>query len=548
MKTRIIVITSLILASLGATGQEWIGKQFTLDTLVNLQSTHQPKNLNQLKSRIQDNAFYFVEQQGYQYKENGYKAVIHKLSLDNYEQTEIMLPLPECLKKPEHNIRNLWIYDFCFDGDNLLVTTQEELILYKQINSQNYQVVATSRHHNLFMGYLHQETLYFFEEDHDKGFKWFQQNLDSDRATLVRELPYEAPHIVQIQPNRYISHNQQSVFFLSTRFPRLEVYSLDGQLQDTIHFDIPTWKAFEDDYIRKTLSVPYGIERIFAIKDDLYKYSYPKVVMPLNGDLLLFFTYYDTIAGNSVLQYAIRKKDGNTVRYSASNHEDSVYVAAQFPFTLFKNGLEITNASGDDVIVQLTLKSDVTWQGKKEKDYLNDESQFFLSHEPVLAYKIMRYSPGNKPKPCELITTAQNRICLQDLPSEKSVLILHQDLECSECVNAIYELLDKSSVGTMHIGHVYAHPLNGLSAYDVSSRIRQHLAKAFSLYSCSTPGFSDLTSPRQIPEKEFPCLLFCDKNGIRKLFTASELFSSGLNVTTFNAEFLNEWHSFNSDP
>ena len=547
MKTRIIVITSLILASLGATGQEWIGKQFTLDTMVNLQCLHQPKNLNLLKSRIQDNAFYFVEQQGYQYKENGYQAVIHKLSLDNYEQTEIMLPLPECLKKPEHNIRNLWIYDFCFDGDYLLVTTQEELILYKQINNQNYQVVATYRHHNLFVGYLHQGKLNFFEEDHDKGFKWFQQNLDSDRATLVRELPYEAPHIVQIQPNRYISHNKQSVFFLSTRFPRLEVYSLDGRLKDTIHFDIPTWKAFEDDYIRKSLSVPYGVERIFATKDDLFKYSYPKVIMPLNGDLMLFFTYYDTVAGNSVLQYAIRKKNGSTVRYSTSNHEDSVYVAAQFPFTLFKNGLEKTNASEEDLIVQLTLKSDVTWQGKKEREYLNDENQFFLSHEPVLAYKIMRYSPEKESKTCELITTGQNRIRLQDLPSEKSVLILHQDLECSGCVNAIYELLNQTDNENLHIGHVYAHPLNGLSAYDISNRIKQHLIKAFTIYSCSTSGFSDITSPRHVPEKEFPCILFCDKKGIRKLFTASDLFSTNLNVTTFSAEFLNEWQSFNSE-
>ena len=70
-----------------------------------------------------------------------------------------MLPLPESLKKPEHNIRNLWIYDFCFDGDYLLVTTQEALILYKQINNQNYQVVATYRHHNLFVGYIHQGKL-----------------------------------------------------------------------------------------------------------------------------------------------------------------------------------------------------------------------------------------------------------------------------------------------------------------------------------------------------------------------------------------------------
>ena len=124
MKTHIFVIASLILASLSTSGQEWIGKQFTLDTMVNMQCTHHPKNINLLKSRIQDNSFYFVEQQSYQYKDNGYQAIIHKLTLDNYEQTEIMLPLPESLKKPEHNIRNLWINDFCFDGDDLLVTME----------------------------------------------------------------------------------------------------------------------------------------------------------------------------------------------------------------------------------------------------------------------------------------------------------------------------------------------------------------------------------------------------------------------------------------
>ena len=184
MKTRIITLLSILWVSCSVTGQEWIGKQFTLDTMVNLQCVHQPKNLNLLKSRIQDNGFYFVEQQGYQYKDNDYQAVIHKLSLDNYDQTEIILPLPVKLRKPEHQIRNLWIYDFCFEGVYLLVTTQETLILYKQDNNQNYQVESTFSHHNLYMGYLYQNKMYFFEEDHDRGFKWFQQDLDGGSATL----------------------------------------------------------------------------------------------------------------------------------------------------------------------------------------------------------------------------------------------------------------------------------------------------------------------------------------------------------------------------
>ena len=544
MKTHIIVIASLILASLGATGQEWIGKQFTLDTMVNLQCSHHPKNLNLLKSRIQDNAFYFVEQQSFQYKDNSYHAVIYKLSLDNYEQTEIMLPIPESLKKPEHNIRNLWIYDFCFDGDYLLVTTQEALILYKQINNQNYQVVSTYRHHNLYMGFLHHGKLNFFEEDHDKGFKWFQQNLDSDKATLVRELPYEAPHIVQIQPNRYISHNQQSVFFLSTRFPRLEVYSLDGQLQDTIHFDISPWKAFEDDYIRKTLSVPYGIERIFAVKDDLFKYSYPKVIMPVNGDLLLLFTNYDTITGNSVLQYAIRKTDGSTVRYSTSNHEDSVYVAAQFPFTLFKDGLDKTNASENDIIVQLTLKTDVPWQGKREKEYLKDENQFYLSKTPALAYKIMRYAPSINTKVPILISVTQDTISLENLPTKKNILILHQDIECSGCVNAIYQLLNQTEGSDLYIGHVYPHPIDGLTSFELKCRIGQHLHRPSELLYSNSTDFTDLGLNRHFQETDLPCIFLCDNKGIRKWFTLSDIFSPDLNTAEFNPAFLESWKAF----
>lgn len=548
MKTRVIIaFASVILVSLVATGQEWIGKQFKLDTMVNMQCKHQPKNLNLLKSRIQDNSFYFVEQQSYQYKENGHQAVIYKLSLENYEQAEIMLPVPESLRKPEHNIRNLWIYDFCFEGEYLLVTTQEALILYKQINNQNYQEVSVIRHRNMYMGYLHQNKIHFFEEDHDKGFKWFQQDLDGDTATLVRELPYEAPHIVQIQPNRYISHNHQSVFFLSTRFPRMEVYSLDGRLQDTIYFDIPTWKAFEDDYIRKSLSVPYGIERIFATKDDLFKYSYPKVVMPINGDLLLLFTNYDTVTGNSVLQYAIRKFDGTTVRYSTSNHEDSVYVAAQFPFTLFKSGLDKTNASGADVIVQLTLKTDVPWIGKKEKEYLQDENLFYQSHDPTLSYKVMRYAPVWKLQDYNLIKSTGEHLSLQDLPADKGILILHQDLECSGCLTAIYQLLNQIESETIHIGHVYAHPLNGFAAYELRSRIKQHLELPFTIYSSVTSDFSDLTMPRQIQLNEFPCLLFYDKKGVLKIFSTTELFSTS-SGTTFSPDFLKEWQTFIADP
>lgn len=544
MKTRIIIICSVLLATMRCGGQEWIGNRFTLDTIVDLHGAHLPENNNLIKCKMQGDTFFFFEQQGYRHKDNGYQAVIHTLSVDNYDQTEIMLPLPECGPNKERYANSLWIFDVCFEDDYLLVTTQEELILYKRINNQNYQVESTYRHQNLFMGYLHQKSIHFFEEDHDKGFKWFQKEPESDSATLVRELPYEAPHIVQIQPNRYLSHNQQSVFFLSTRFPRMETYHLDGTVQDTIYFGLSSWKAFDDEYIEKALSVPYGIQRIYAVKDDLSSYSYPKVVMPLCGDILLLYMHYDTTSGNSVLQYAIRTNDGLTTRYLWNNHEDSVFQAAQFPFNLFQGGFDKGNATDDGRIVQLTYRTEVPWQGKTLRQYNQEVDRYMSENTPRLAYKIMRYHPKTPiDTPC-LHPVGAPPITLGELPSEKSVLIIHQGLECSGCVKAIYRLLDETVMKDIHIGNIYSQPIGGMAAFELNNQIKGQLHQPFALYYTISKSYDFLSLTLPFHETDFPCLVLVKKGEQASIFRSSELFTDDYTSTAFSESFLDAWQSF----
>jgi len=544
MKTRIILVAAAMLVALSVHGQEWIGSQFTLDTIVGFLGENMPENLNLVQCRMVDETFYFMEQQGFQHKENGHQAVIHAISTDNYEQTEIVLPLPESNRNKERYARGLWIYDFSLDGDHILLTTQNELILYKRIQDQNYRVASTYSHPNLFMGYLHQGKINFFEEDHDKGFKWFQQDMGGGPATLVRELLYEAPHIVQIQPNRYIFHNQQSVFFLSTRFPRMEVYDLDGTFLDSIRFELPLWKAFEDEYIQKALSVPYGIERIYAVKDDLYDYSYPKVVIPLYGDLLLLYMQFDTTIGKSVLQYAIRKENGETTRFLRTNHEDSPYLAARFPFTLFQGGFDKGNAAGNGKIVQLTYKTDVDWKGKTNAEYITEVNQYFANHAPTLAYKIMHYSPPSRAfDDARLHTLDGKSLSLKALPTEKNVLMLHHGLECSGCVKALYQLMSNSSIEEIHIGHIYPKPIDGLQAYEITSRLKLQLNKPFTLYYNSSDHYAELF-PTPLQESDFPCIILYEKGKPPKSFRNSELFTQDYSITEFREAFLNAWYSF----
>lgn len=545
MKTRGIIIVGAFLTALGATGQEWIGNRFTLDTIVDVMGAHTPANTEAFQCFMQDNSFYFVERQGYQDRGNGYCAIVHAVSMDDYSQTEITLPLPECGRNKERYARSLWIYDLCLHGDSLLVTTQDELILYKRINNQNYRVENRLRHRNLFMGYIHQNSIHFFEEDHDKGFKWFQQGLSSDSATLIRELPYEAPHIVQIQPNRYISHNQQSVFFLSTRYPRLQVFSLDGKAVDTIHIDLPFWKPFDDEYIRKTMTVPYGIERIHAVKDDLYAYSYPKVALPLGGGILLLYTQFDTLTGKSALQYAVRNKNGKVLPYSRNNLEDSAYTAARFPFSLFHGGFDKGNATDGQRIVQLTYNIPVSWHGRLHKTYIEDVNRYFAENEPKLAYLIMRYVPQQDFGERQLQTRNNGLTTIDDLQGERSILILHQGLECSGCMKALYQLMNQSGLdSSTHIGHVFPQPANGMQSYELWSQIRQQLRHPFSIYSETSHYYKHLTAPAKLHESDFPCVILYQKSNKPKVFRVTELFTENSATTEFNDKFLQEWQLF----
>lgn len=323
----------------------------------------------------------------------------------------------------------------------------------------------------------------------------------------------------------------------------MEAFTLDGRHIETVTFNLPWWKAFEDDYIRKTLSVPYGIERIYAVKDDLYDYSYPKVVMPLRGDFLLLYMQFDTLIGKSALQYALREENGRTIRYLRNDHDDRLYSAAQFPFSLFQGGLDKGNAAGDGKIVQLTYRTEVPWQGKTHKEYAEELDRYFANHSPTLVYKIMRYLPRSvHERPTLFPPAAHEPISLDDLPADRSVLVLHQGLECSGCVKALYGLLNQTN-DSLHVGHVYSQPLNGISSHELREQIRQHLDRPFALYSNNSPFFQDFAEGETLSEPDFPCLLLHRRGTDPTVVKVSEIFAYD-NSTAFSEKFLEKWNAF----
>lgn len=532
MKRKIIIVAFVMLPTLILSAQPWIGARFKLDTIVEFKSGYYPQNLNLVKTKVYDSTFYFVEQLAHS-GDKSYSVIIHGISLSDYLQKEIEIKIPYETKKHEKRSRDLWIYDFDFSGEYLLITTQNELFLYKKSNDQSYALQSRHKHKNLYMSYYYDGSIYFFEEDHDKGFKWFRYDIESDSVSLVRELIYEAPHIVQIQPNRYIFHNPQTVFFLSTRKPQLEEYSKSGEYFRTINFNISQWKEFEDEYIKKTLTYPYGVERIYAVKNDLFSYSYPKVVFPICDDYVLFFTHYDSLIGKSELRYAINNKKGETKMFSKNNHEDNLYVAARFPFDLFYGSFDKGNASNGDYLVQLTYTSKVSWEGKSVKQYNEELNDYFSTNEPTLAYKIMRYIPEEPSKDGK-----NEEGDFKNLYQKRTIHIIHGDMECFKCVKTIFNILNGLYCDNVSIKNVYKNKISNLKKRELEYQLSQHLLQPFEICSTEDMGCSDHLKGKNISDFDYPCVVLEGENGQISIFKLSDMFTSDVRLSEMKIEFV----------
>ncbi len=515
---------------------------FTLDTTILLSAIDKPLNMNHTQCRIYNNNFYFLEKQGFQYeKGNNRFAVIYSISLSDYAQEEIKIPYPSRINENKKRVNSdLWIYDFDFYEDLLLVTTQENIVIYKKTEDSRYEIISIDENHkNLFTAYYDGLRLNYFEEDHDRGFKWFQKDINGDSVILVRELLYDAPHVVQIQPNRYFFHNKENVFFLSNRFPKMDIYTKDGMKLQTVEFNLPNWKAFEDEYIKHSLSKPYGVERIMAVKDDLFSYSYPKVVFPFFDEYMLFYLQFDTTIGKSVLQYAILNHDKQIHRYSF-NYENGKYVAAQFPFNLFRSSYDKGNVSEGNTLVQLTFYSDISWNNKTDKEYLTQLNSYFDKNEANVAYKIMRYNGGNA-KSDEYINSG----IIHNKTNEKDVYIIHGELECSGCTKSIYIMLN-SSEELFRIHQIYSRQLTGLQRQEVQRDIKQTLGKHFSIENIQDLKKEGISIPK-LSELDYPCIILRCNNKKTRVYKVSDIFTNDVSITNFKKEFIEEWEDFLSE-
>lgn len=548
MKPRVILTAAVLLLACYLQAQDWIGSIWTLDTSITLKPELQDLDFSHIKHKVCQGEFYYVESTAFQKSGKAFTASIQRLSLYDYNQTTVSLPLPEELKK-NSIVQSFWINDFDFQGDQAAISVQDLILLYHKSENGSWTYDTLIEHPNVKVVYFRNGNLFYLEEQHDNGYLWFQRSNVIGREEFVRPLQYDAPHVVQASPNRYLFHDTHYVYFLSNRFAKLSKYSMDGKWVEDIDFPIPQWHPFEASYIEKTLSVPYGIERIHATMADIFSYSYPKIVYPIGNDYLMYYTQYDTLTGKSRLQYVILDKARKLRYYHCKDDSQDVYDCNRFPFNLLNITEDKARTTWNDCLIELTAESNVDWRGLSPSAYEQAKESFFRRNDPIYKIRIIRYKNNNdNTKIPFFIGEDRHLYALNDLPKGKSIFLVNNALECSGCKNNLLRLLQTINTENTRIGILHSFVPGALQEREMHKSIKEYLKQNYQFYFLATGRYDNYPLGLIAEETTFPALLFHETGKAPILFSTDEIFEDDVTTYRYRKSFLDYLETFSEQP
>lgn len=539
MRTRIIVIGILAWMSAANTvqGQTWIGEAFELDTSMVLSYTSLPSDLSHLQHCVHDNIIYFTEQKAFQHAENDYAAHIYAFSLTDFTPFEFNLPLPPGIKQKEWQTSTYWITDFSFNDDQCAVSVQDHVFLYKRLSQTEFEYDTVIDHPNVKAVYLHQMGIYYLEEEHDTGYKWFRFDQKNRKETLVRELPYEAPHVVQASPNRYLFHDENNLYFLSTKYPVLSQYRLDGTWLKDIRLNLPFWHPFEDEYIQKSLRVPYGVERIYATKDRIFNYSYLKMAFPIDGQYLIFYTQYDTCSQKSATMFAIADSTGSASMYLRKCPKDYQFSGNRFPFNVLEPLEALLQTSWRDRLVEITADCDISWHGLTAEEYHNLKEDHFRHHDPTIKIRIMRFKNRDLASEAFFYNSNRELTSLDRLSVGKHVVILRNNLECSACIHYLLQAMNSLDTEQVHLDILHAYLPGALQERELNKDVRKYVSRPYDFYYLATDKTAQYPCYISDRVSHYPAVLFFERGKAPILFSNEQLFDNDPYSYRFSTEF-----------
>ncbi len=465
MINKIIFLCGIIFSCSLIYGQEeelsHISSKFHTDTSFALKYYTESIDSREIVGSVNNEILYFCRNKAYQLDTIKHNARIYSIDLKTKEQSYFDLEYPQLKKTIYGGIRNFWITGLAFSKNKLAVFAQDKSIIYHKISEGNYKYQQSFYLYEVRYGYFYQEYLYVFQNNNNDGYTLFRYDTTEYKKEKIKDFTFEAPFIRQFFPNRYLSIQEDCFYILESNRPAYKVYDLTGELIDSVVFSTEyPWQAIESSFIKETMKLNYGVERIYYALRFIKQKSYPCKIFPFKEEQsLIVYHQFDKEKEREryFLAWIEQNKDSviaKSQQFRSLIYDQDLLSDSLFPIH-FMQGVNCLTIPYKNTLIQISKEPGCEIKGKSGAAYMLQKEEYFRDYPPIITARFMTIK---EEKPSLVIFDSllvkdyyNNNYYLRSKQAEKWILLFQPPIYCHGCLNYILSYFNKIEVDTSRL-------------------------------------------------------------------------------------------------
>lgn len=542
-----LIVLLMALCAVPLSAQPHLSEMFELEAEHLLDTDSKVFQAQGMVGCVDGDALLCCHRRGFQNKETGYKAEVVAIDLITGKMSGFLLPLPE-KKANAPTARKYWIRGFFVAGNQLLVTTQNEVLVYHKGKANRCEFVRRIPADLPDLLFWRNGTLASVERVPEEGrFVIKRQGERVLEWDSVTGLQLRAPFLLQYEPNGFVDGAGNCLYFLDSPDLRIEKLSLEGETLAVIRPQIPGWQALPDELVRKISSMPYGSDRAMYTFYHTKEYSFPLKVHPLcDSILMLSYHHYDpSVKQEQMLTTLVYyDKEGKSFRVSPYSHffaEDSVIGSNMFPLYFAQRELCLQVEDGDR-IVQVVREAPVGWRGKTGRAYADSVENYLSSGLPEYRVRVAKLKACSSERRCVigslgLQTYGGSAFDGKELARSKVIFVVNNPPQCHDCEESLFGFISAIDTSLCKVCVVFNNADSYLAKQDMVDKVQKRLSVPF------TPLFVPTEEKegfiKKLNGRNFPVVMLKEAGGEEAVVVAEkEIFAEGVAVSRLQEGFV----------